>query len=65
MAVTQKTDTAPVCSQTTIQQMIRLILDYWTEERKVIWAEYEKTNKSVPWREFERNYMEEKTCKTK
>ena len=37
-----------------INSIIELVLDYWTPERKELWKEYEKTDKSIPWEEYER-----------
>lgn len=58
----KKANSAPICDQTTAQQLVRLILDYWTPERLAIWKEYEKTDRSVPWREFERDHKEVQSC---
>jgi len=45
-------------TQTDINILIKLITAYWTPERLMIWDEYEKTDKSVPFREFEKKYKE-------
>ena len=36
-----------------INSIIELVLDYWTPSRKELWKEYEKTDKSIPWQEYE------------
>ena len=34
-------------------QFTNLVLAYWTPERIELWNQYEKTDKSIPWREYE------------
>ena len=43
-----------------INSIIELVLDYWTPERKELWKEYEKTDKSIPWQEYE--HLRKETC---
>ncbi len=38
-----------------IRSLIMLIEAYWTQERIELWKEYQKTNQSIPWKEFEHN----------
>lgn len=43
-------------------QFAQLIVAYWTPERIALWHQYEKTDRSIPWREYEQlNRKENKT----
>ena len=42
-------------------QLAQLIVAYWTPERIALWHEYEKTDRSVPWREYELMNRKENT----
>lgn len=35
------------------KRLCSLIIAYWTPERINLWHEYEKTDKSMPWSEYE------------
>lgn len=37
-----------------VSTLVTLIMRYWTPERIKLWHVYEKTDKSIPWREFEK-----------
>ncbi|MBR3422663.1 MAG: hypothetical protein IKG98_11490 [Ruminococcus sp.] len=41
-------------TKTDVSALVTLIRRYWTLERIELWHEYEKTDKSIPWREYER-----------
>lgn len=41
--------------------LIKLITAYWTPERIELWHQYEKTGRSIPWREYERMNRKEKS----
>lgn len=41
------------------KQFCSLILAYWTPERVELWHEYEKTDRSIPWREYEHAHRKE------
>lgn len=43
---------------TVAKDFLNLILAYWTPERRELWKEYEKTDKSVPFGEFEKAQKE-------
>lgn len=44
------------------KQLCSLIRAYWTPERIKLWHEYEKTDHSIPWREYEHAHRKEETA---
>lgn len=43
------------------KQLCKLIIAYWTPERIELWHEYEKTDQSIPWHEYEHLHRKEET----
>jgi hypothetical protein len=41
------------------KQLCNLIIAYWTPERIELWHKYEKTDQSIPWREYEHTHRKE------
>ncbi len=41
------------------RQLAELIVAYWTPERIELWHQYEKTDRSIPWRDYEQMHRKE------
>ncbi len=41
------------------KQLYSIIAAYWTPERIELWHEYEKTDMSIPWNEYEHMHRNE------
>ena len=41
------------------KQLCNLIIAYWTPQRIELWHKYEKTDQSIPWREYEHTHRKE------
>ena len=46
-------------TSTQAKQLADLIVAYWTPERLALWHEYEKTDRSISFREYEKLHTKE------
>lgn len=44
------------------RQFAELIVAYWTPERIALWHQYEKTDRSIPWRDYEQMHRKKESA---